>query len=209
MRADALKMNLAVVLGTLLVLALGRTLRVGKTGGEDPEKGVIYTFWHGGMLVPLFTERRKRISILVSQHRDGEVVSRIARILGFEVVRGSTTRGGARAAREMLKRAKSGRCLAVTPDGPRGPRHVFQQGAVKLAQLTGLPILPVGIGVERRKELSSWDRFIIPAPFSRCVYAFGEPILVKREDDASEVAAMIGNKMVELTEAADSYFLKR
>lgn len=209
MRLEGFRMGAAAVLGALFVLVLGRTLRIEKAGGKDPGSGVIYAFWHGRMLIPLFTHRRRRIGILISQHRDGEIISRVTRILGYDPVRGSTTRGGARALREMVRKAGRDRCLAVTPDGPRGPGFVFQSGAVKLAQLTGLPIQPVGIGVERKKVLSSWDSFIVPIPFSRCVYVFGEPIRVDRRDDVSAVAAVAQERLVALTETADKYFLER
>lgn len=209
MRLEGFKISVLATLGVLVVLLLGRTLRVSKTGFRDPGEGVIYAFWHGRLLVPLFTHRRRRISILISQHRDGEIVSKVTRILGYDPVRGSTTRGGVRAMRQMARKAKLGRCLAVTPDGPRGPRYVFQSGAIKLAQLTGYPILPVGIGVERRKMLSSWDRFFVPLPFSRCVYVFGTPIKVLKSDDAAQIRALAEGRLIALTEAADTYFSRR
>jgi len=209
MRHERFKINAAAVLGSLFVLVLGRTLRIRKVGRKDPGRGVIYAFWHGRMIVPLFTHRRRRISILISQHTDGEIVSRVARILGYDPVRGSTTRGGTKALRQMSRKARMGRCLAVTPDGPRGPRCVFQPGAVKLAQLTGLPIQPVGIGVERKKILSSWDRFAVPAPFSRCVFVYGDPIKIDKEDDVSTMTSVAGRELTELSEIANTYFIKR
>jgi lysophospholipid acyltransferase (LPLAT)-like uncharacterized protein len=209
MSIDELKISVAAVLGSLIVLVLGATLRVRRIGRRDPGRGVIYAFWHGRLLIPLFTHRGRGISILVSQHRDGEIISRVTRILGYDPVRGSTTRGGARALRQMIRRARDGRCLAVTPDGPRGPRHVFQSGTVKLAQLTGYPILPVGIGVDRKKELSSWDRFTIPLPFSRCVYVYGNPMPIKETDDPESAAALAAERLESLTAEADQYFVRR
>jgi lysophospholipid acyltransferase (LPLAT)-like uncharacterized protein len=206
---EELKISVAAVLGSCLVLLLGMTLRIYRTGDRDPGRKVIYAFWHGGLLVPLFTHRRRRISILISQHRDGEIIARITRILGYDPVRGSSTRGGAMGLRQLVRKAVSGRCLAVTPDGPRGPRHVFQSGAVKLAQLTGYPILPVGIGVKRKRLLGSWDRFMVPLPFSSCVYVYGEPIPVGKDDDLSRVTALAGERLKFLTERADSYFSRR
>ncbi len=208
MKLEGLRIGLAAVLGALAVLLLGRTLRVRSVGPPHSQDRVIYAFWHGRMLVPLFTHRRRRISILISQHADGEIISRATRILGYEPVRGSTTRGGARGLLAMLRKANSGRSLAITPDGPRGPRFIFQPGAVKLAQLTGFPILPVGIGVERKIVLSSWDQFFIPYPFTRCVYVFGEPIRVGSGDDPAGAAALAQEKLEELTRIADGYFTR-
>jgi len=206
MRFDEFKMSAVAVLGSVIVLLLGSTLRIRRVGHGDPSSGVIYAFWHGGLLVPLFTHRYRGISILISQHRDGEIISRVTRILGYEPVRGSTTRGGAKALRQMVRKARNGRCLAVTPDGPRGPRQVFQAGAAKLAQLTGYPVLPVGIGVDRKRELSSWDRFMIPFPFSRCIYVYGEPIHVLKSDDPARVTALAQERLASLTEEAAEYF---
>jgi lysophospholipid acyltransferase (LPLAT)-like uncharacterized protein len=208
MKLEGLKIGFSAVAGALLVALLGRTLRVRSVGAPDSHGRVIYAFWHGRMLVPLFTHRRRRICILISQHADGEIVSRVAKILGYEPVRGSTTRGGVRGLLAMLRKANRGRSLAVTPDGPRGPRYVFQPGAIKLAQLTGFPILPVGIGVDRKIVLSSWDRFFIPHPFTRCVYVFGQPIGVGRDDDPARAAALAQEKLEELTRVADSYFAR-
>ena len=209
MRRERFKISAAAVLGSLFVLVLGRTLRIKNVGRKDPGRGVIYAFWHGRMVVPLFTHRRRRISILISQHTDGEIVSRVARILGYDPVRGSTTRGGTKALRQMLRKARTGRCLAIAPDGPRGPRCVFQPGIIKLAQLSGLPIQPVGIGVERKKVLSSWDRFVVPAPFSRCVFVYGDPIQVDKGDDVSTVTSVAEKELAELSEIANSYFVER
>ena len=206
MRFEEFKISTAAVLGSVTVLALGSTLRIRRIGHRDPGSGVIYAFWHGGLLVPLFTHRRRGISILISQHRDGEIISRVTRILGYEPVRGSTTRGGAKALRQLVRKARHGRCLAVTPDGPRGPRHVFQGGAAKLAQLTGYPILPVGIGIERKRVLPSWDRSMIPLPFSRCVYVYGEPIRVLKRDDPASATAIAEARLISLTERAREYF---
>ncbi|MDO8137578.1 MAG: lysophospholipid acyltransferase family protein [Candidatus Brocadiales bacterium] len=140
--------------------------------------GVIIAFWHSGMLVPAYVGRGQGIRVLISQHTDGEYITRVIGNMGFGVVRGSSTRGGARAMVNMVREAERGHFLAITPDGPRGPREKAQSGAIFLAKRTGLPILPIGLGFSSCWELPSWDRFRIPKPFSKVVLVFGEPISV-------------------------------
>ncbi len=114
-------------------------------------------------------------------HRDGEISARNMELFGARVVRGSTSRGGPGALKAMLKIARSGSHLAFTPDGPRGPRRIAQIGVVAAAQMSGMPILPVSVILERKKQLRSWDRMGIPYPFSRVLFRYGEPMEVPRK----------------------------
>lgn len=178
-----LVLRLAETLGPLLIRALGSTWRVEirPRGVEEARRRrgerVIYAFWHGRMLVPAYTHRGQGIAILISRHRDGEYIARPVARLGFKPVRGSTTRGGAAALRESLRRANAGNChLAFTPDGPRGPRYRVQPGVIWAASRTGLPIVPAAVEAERAWVLGSWDEFTIPKPFSRVTILEGAPI---------------------------------
>ncbi len=176
----------------LFILLLGSTWRVQwigreqlraarNLGGDGGGAGnVIYAFWHGRMLALCFSHRRKKIHIMVSEHRDGEMIARTVGRLGFVPVRGSTTRGGLRALFQMADRAGAGYDVGISPDGPRGPRFQVQQGVITLAQRTGMPIVPLTNSASFRRTLSSWDRYIIPLPFSRVVIMLGEPIFVPR-----------------------------
>lgn len=138
----------------------------------------VYAMWHHSQAYCVYSHRDQGIRILISQHRDGEYIARIAEEMGFRPVRGSSTRGGARAMIEMRQRARDGDDIAITTDGPKGPRHVVQRGAVFLAQATGLPLIPAIIGASAFWEAPSWDRFRVPKPFSRAKLQFGEPIVV-------------------------------
>jgi lysophospholipid acyltransferase (LPLAT)-like uncharacterized protein len=149
----------------------------------------IVAFWHARLLLMPFLYPGHRVAILISQHRDGEYIARVAERLGLAVVRGSATRGAARAFREMLQALHAGSHVAITPDGPRGPRQQVKPGVVELARLSGMPILPVTFGAWPRKTLRSWDRFQIPLPFGRGVYAWGEPIYVPADADAAALQA--------------------
>jgi hypothetical protein len=187
----------------LFILLLGYSWRIRWMGLEHDRaarknhSNVIYAFWHGRMLALCFSHRRRRVHIMVSEHRDGEMIARTVDLLGFIPVRGSTTRGGLRALFQMAERGSAGYDVAITPDGPRGPRFQVQQGVITLAQRTGMPIVPVTDSASLRKTLSSWDRYIIPLPFSRVVIMHGEPIFVPRQLTAERME----EKRVQLEEA--------
>jgi len=123
----------------------------------------------------------RKLAALVSASKDGALLAAVMGRFGVEQVRGSTSRRGPQALLEMSSRAKLGYDLAVTPDGPRGPRYVVQKGVIALAQVTGLAIVPVTCNTRRKICLKSWDGFQIPLPFSRCELILNQPILVPRE----------------------------
>ncbi|MCP4266309.1 MAG: lysophospholipid acyltransferase family protein [Candidatus Brocadiaceae bacterium] len=151
-------------------------------------KCMIYAFWHAHILVPTCVGRNLGAKVLVSQHRDGEYVAQTVRCLGNDVVRGSTTRGGARALLSMIKKVKEEKVsLAITPDGPRGPRFVVQAGVITLGQKTRYPIIPVMVHHSKCWELPSWDRFCVPKPFSKVVLIYGDPIMIPPKLEKFEV----------------------
>jgi len=170
-------------------------------------KPFIAAFWHGRLLMaPMGWRRTTPLAVMISQHRDGEMIARTVRYFGVRTVRGSSTRGGAKAFREMLDIVKSGTNVAITPDGPRGPRMRAQAGIVLLARLSGVPIVPATYSVSRRRLASSWDHFVIALPFTRGLYLWGDPIHVKpnADDKAIEVARLsVERSLNELSEAAD------
>jgi lysophospholipid acyltransferase (LPLAT)-like uncharacterized protein len=144
---------------------------------------VLYAFWHQTQLIPAWTHRDRGIGILISRHGDGELIARVVDRLGFHPVRGSTTRGGVPALKALVRELRGGRDVAVTLDGPRGPRFRAQPGIVLLASMSGVPVLPTAFVVSRVKRLRSWDRFLVPRPFSDLVMRLGEPIHVPRDLD--------------------------
>lgn len=140
----------------------------------------IYSFWHESLLA--LVAFRVPAHVLISKHADGELIATACKSLGFGTVRGSTTRGGGAGLLGMMDRAGTTH-LAITPDGPRGPRRSVQPGVVILASQTGLPIVPVGIGFTRAWRAKSWDRFAVPKPFSQIVCIAGDPIHVPADLD--------------------------
>jgi lysophospholipid acyltransferase (LPLAT)-like uncharacterized protein len=128
----------------------------------------------------------RKLAALVSASKDGALLAAVLGRFGVEQIRGSSSRRGPQALLELTSHAQMGYDLAVTPDGPKGPRYVVQEGVIALAQLTGLPIIPVTCNTRLKLCLKSWDRFQIPLPFSKCEVILNEPILVPREADSAE-----------------------
>lgn len=168
----------------------------------------IYTFWHGRMLLmPCFAPQFTRMHVMISLHRDGEFIARTMLRFGFGLVRGSSSRDGGKAVREGIKLLKQGENVSITPDGPRGPRMRAQMGAVILARLTGMPILPVTCSGTRGKLLKSWDRFLFLYPFGKAVLAYGTPVLVPLDasPDQCEAARLkLETLLNELTAQCDT-----
>lgn len=177
-------MRRLVFLGGGVLRALAGTWRVRVVGGEHIAKlrqarqPFVFACWHGELLPLIWHHRRQGVAVLVSEHRDGELIARVAAGLGFSTVRGSTTRGGGRALLALSRLLQEGREVAVTPDGPRGPARTYAPGALVAAQRAGAPVLIVSMSVDRAWRLRSWDRFVIPKPFARITVAYGEPVWV-------------------------------
>ena len=138
---------------------------------------VIFAFWHEYIGVVLPRWGHTPLTLLCSQHRDGEIVNQTAVSLGLHIVRGSSTRGGSKAIRQLKKSAQYS-SLALTPDGPRGPRREMAMGPIYLASLLKIPVVPVGVGIDRPYRLKTWDQFAIPRPFSRVRMIFGPKIQI-------------------------------
>ena len=174
-----------VRLGVPVVRLLGWTWRIRVINGEASvarmrreRRPIVFALWHGDMLALLYQHRREGVSVLISEHRDGELIARVADSLGFRTVRGSTTRGASRALVGLARELRDGHDIAVTPDGPRGPARSFAPGALIAAQRARAPVIAVGMAAKRAWRLSSWDRFVIPKPFSRVCIAYSDPVLL-------------------------------
>jgi lysophospholipid acyltransferase (LPLAT)-like uncharacterized protein len=173
---------------------------------RHPRPAGVYAFWHSHQLSALWHFRRVGAGILISASKDGEYIARVARSVGFTPLRGSSSRLGAAGLKALIEFARSGRPVAITPDGPRGPRYSIGAGALALAQKSGYPIVPFAIGLSSFWELPSWDRFRIPKPFSRGYACWGEPLSVPpgADDEALDrLAAELRARMIELEKFAD------
>jgi lysophospholipid acyltransferase (LPLAT)-like uncharacterized protein len=203
------------LLGSWAIKALVGSLRYQQRvadPADDPllpgqKRRYLYAFWHENMLLPAYQYGRLHPKVLISEHRDGELITQMCRHLGFGVVRGSRTRGGVRAVREILE-LKGRYNMVVTPDGPRGPRRQVQPGLIYLASRTGMSIVPVGFAYHRCWRLSSWDRFAVPYPGSPAVGVFGRPISVPADADRAELEhSRLGfeQAMVEVSRQAEEW----
>jgi lysophospholipid acyltransferase (LPLAT)-like uncharacterized protein len=159
-------------------------------GLAESGRPFLFMPWHGRLLPLSWLHRRQGIVGLVSRSADGEYIARVLRVWGYDVVRGSSSRGGDVAFRELVRLIRSGRTIAITPDGPRGPKERIKPGIVQLAQLSGAPILPMAGGADRAWWFESWDRFLVPKPFARIRVAYADPVFVPRQADAAQVAEM-------------------
>jgi lysophospholipid acyltransferase (LPLAT)-like uncharacterized protein len=141
---------------------------------------VIFCIWHNRLAISMVVHRRypRKLAALVSASRDGALLSSVLSRFGVGAVRGSSSRRGAQALLELKHRAEAGYDLAITPDGPRGPRYIVQDGVISLAQVTGLAIVPVTCNLSRKLTVRSWDGFQVPLPFSRCEITLHHPMLV-------------------------------
>lgn len=167
----------------------------------------IGVFWHGRLLMMAYAwQTRRRMNVLISHHRDGELIAGAMGHLGVATVRGSSRHGGADAVRAMLRCLRAREYVAITPDGPRGPARRVSEGTVHTAWLAGVPILPATYSTTRGRELGSWDRFHLALPFARGVLLWGAPIEVPRDADSAtleEIRRLVEVRLDALTEEAD------
>jgi len=202
------RVRLGVPLGVALLRGLASTWRIEFRNADrwraihDRHAGSVLALWHGELLPLAFAMRGNGILVLVSEHRDGEIISRVLDALGSGTIRGSTTRGGARALAEMARHLKAGKTVAVTPDGPRGPAHRFAPGALVAAQRAGVPVFTLRARVARAWRLRSWDAFVIPKPFTRIIVEFGAPAVVGGSTPA-EAAAEVDRFQALMAPGAD------
>ena len=192
-RERSLKFGTAGILGTALVGALFMTTRIKRIGAEHygrfrrEGKPVIFVFWHGQLLPLVHYHRQEGIVVLVSEHADGEYITRIIERNGFETVRGSSRRGATKGLKGLIRAARAGNDLALTPDGPKGPLGAFKPGALAVAQLTGLPIIPLAVGASAGWRLGSWDGFLVPKPLSRVRLEYLPARFVPRDAGRAEL----------------------
>jgi lysophospholipid acyltransferase (LPLAT)-like uncharacterized protein len=143
----------------------------------------ILAFWHSRFVMMPYVYPDRRIVVLVSQHRDARMLTQILVRFGLSVAHGSSTAGGVQGLREVIRRVRAGSDVGIAPDGPRGPRRRARPGVITVARLTGLPIVPVAFSARPARRLGSWDRTLVPLPFSRGLFVCGEPMPVARDLD--------------------------
>ncbi|KAB2924753.1 MAG: lysophospholipid acyltransferase family protein [Bacteroidetes bacterium] len=199
-----------------IVLLWCRTLRITRVGAGPADalrasgRNYVAAFWHGTMFTGWYLLRPvggERMSALVSQSKDGAYLSAMLERWGFTMIRGSSHIGGKEAMQLMTAAVSGGSSLAITPDGPRGPKREMKMGAVRTAQKCGVPLLLIGIAAERQRVMGSWDAFELPMPFSRVTAVYSEPVTVPAELDGpplDEFRKRMQERLNELTAAAEA-----
>lgn len=192
------------------VALLRRTLRVELLNSQYYSElqarrvPILFALWHGRMFLPVDAHRNEGVVTMASQSADGNLVARWLESNGYLVMRGSTTRGGSEALRGMVRHVRRGHNVALTVDGPRGPAGVVQAGVVRLARLTNAWILPISFSSSWPLFLASWDRYLVPKPFSRNVIAYGEPFAVPLNMPDDVALAKLRVALVDVTSEADA-----
>ena len=212
---DGLKWRLVGCLGKGLTDLIFGTMRIrvvdfDKARTEIESRRFIFAFWHSRILMVSYLYKGWGAAILVSKSKDGEFIAQILKRQGHETIRGSTSRHGVRALARLIKTLKEEiRPGVVVPDGPRGPRFRVQPGVITLAQKTGYPIVPLSYSASRIKIFASWDRFMLPYPFTHGSVIYGTPISVPWKIDAEgqEFYRMrVEEELNRITKAVDAYY---
>ncbi|OIN99219.1 MAG: hypothetical protein AUJ51_13240 [Elusimicrobia bacterium CG1_02_56_21] len=200
---NSLPHALLSALAWLYVQLVAKTSRIKIKGQKDYPGAAIYALWHRQEVLMIYLHRNRNICGMVSKSKDGEYMARILKRFGFTFVRGSTTSGGIMALRGLIKAAREGYSVAITPDGPKGPIFKVQPGIVYLAQKAGIPIIPAACALSRKKILRSWDKYQFPLPFNRIEAVYGEPFSVSETDDVQTKSAELEDTLNALTTEAE------
>lgn len=176
---------------------------------EESGQGIIYAAWHNQQLFLLYPFRGQKIAALISQSSDGEYIARVLPHFGMLAVRGSSTRGGARALIKLMHAAQQGYRLMITPDGPRGPIYTVQPGILFLAQKLGWPIVPGGIALTHKFKVGSWDKMRIPLPFGKAAFTYGKTFWVKSEEDFPRVAKELQEELNRCSDESEMFLNKK
>mgnify|MGYP006284318925 CR=1 FL=1 len=179
---------------------------VGRENIEDINKDIplLYSFWHGYMWIPVYYYRNRDHIALSSLSRDGEYMTRVLRRLGWQVIRGSSSRGGSRSVLKLYKKLLKGANTVLTPDGPTGPIYKVKPGIIYLQEKSEGYIVPLGISVDRKLRVNSWDKFILPLPWTKAVLKIGQPVQFSGEKSIDDRCEILEEKMNQVQGEADS-----
>jgi lysophospholipid acyltransferase (LPLAT)-like uncharacterized protein len=179
------------------VSALCNSLKISKLNFEvvkdlnSNNQNYVLAFWHGTMLLPWYLHGAPNFAALTSKSKDGDLLSKILKRWNYQVIRGSSSTGGDVALGIMIDHVKNKFSIAITPDGPRGPRQIFKPGAVIIAKKTGVPLVLAGIGFRKKKQLNNWDKFEIPFFFTKVNVIYSKPIYVDANLSYEETSSVI------------------
>lgn len=209
--SDRLLLACAPPLAAWLIRFIYAMLRVDILGEErirkywEQRNAVIIATWHDQLLMMVKAYRGPGGKIMISPSKDGELIARTVHRFGHGTVRGSSSRGGGKAFRELVSLSDDFFDLCLTPDGPKGPRHKAKVGVARLAKVTGRPIIPLAFTCSHGHRFNSWDRFMVPYPWGRAVYRYGEPLVCQKEESVEDFCGRVELSMNENTKAAQEH----
>lgn len=198
LKMDKFWLRIEKHLGAFLLRCFSLTIRKSRHG-EFPTEPVVFILWHRDQIPLIFLNRNRDVGVLVSKSKDGELIAGPISKLGFVPIRGSSSRGGSKAMRDLIRHLETN-SIAITPDGPKGPAHIIKDGALMTAYLTGRAIVPVAIDVSREWTFNSWDKFRFPKPFSHIRQIFGMKIFIDKKEDIPEIKERLAAEMGRLYE---------
>lgn len=211
-----LKFNIFPPIIWLLIYLVGKTIKFTVIGEDNYKKlkgPVLFTFWHNRIFLSVYYYRyklnKKKICVLASPSRDGEILTRVIDRLGFSSVRGSSRHYSKNALKTMLKLFREGFDGAIVPDGPQGPKYKVKEGVIRIARKTGLPLVPTVYNTSSKKLLPTWDSFLLPTPFSHAVLIYGKPLIVSKKMKNAEAQKMLEQALNYITQKADNFFNER
>ena len=184
-----IKKRIGVFLGLNWVRLIGASLRLEVTGAEKFENNdskIIFCGWHGKSLIFANYFRRRKYWVIISNSNDGDIQNEVFTKMGYQTIRGSTGRGGVKAALQGVTALKDGGTMAITPDGPRGPSGEVQGGVMLMARKAGAALVPVGLSAQKAIYIKSWDKYMLPYPFSKARMVIGDPLMIP--DGADDAA---------------------
>ena len=208
---EELALHLVPPLAAGLIRALRATCRLRYHGLEHvlpfwrEDRRYVHVFWHAHLLLMVYGYRGPGLAFLISHSFDGELISRTVERFGYHPVRGSSSRGSVMGMRAIFRAFREGRDVGFTPDGPRGPARVVQPGCVATARQLGIPVVPLALAASRAWRLPSWDRFVVPKPFSRVLFAYGEPVPIPREMSIEEGCERVREALLAVESFAEAH----
>lgn len=214
---DTILFWVLIPFSSLIVRLIFISCRVVRLEGAENEKKaidmsgdrVIYTSWHQRLFYHIHRLRRRSVTVMISQSRDGEYIARLINWLGLKDIRGSSSRGGVEALKDLVRSIRNGANGGMIPDGPTGPPRESKIGTIILGRMTGAPIIPISWGADRCWVFNSWDRFMVPKPFARISYCYGEPIFVPRSaktPEMEELRKLLDKRLNKITRQCDEVF---
>ncbi|MFC1566624.1 lysophospholipid acyltransferase family protein [bacterium] len=205
-----MKSRIYAFLAHIIITLLSKTLRLRKYNTENYEKikqtgkNVIYCFWHGTQFILVYSHRNRNVNIMSSLSKDGDIQAGIMKSFNYNVIRGSSTKGGPKATRQILRELNKGNDTAFAVDGPRGPIYEAKMGVIFLAAMTGSVLLPVAASCKNAWIFEkAWDKYVLPKPFTKAAYMYGEPIVVEKKDDFEQKRFELDNALKLLREELD------